>query len=67
MCMLHTTQTVRDQYPDEKYNISIQSIKFCSDASCAIGINFRERLGDWLFSLQGGNDKKVISAHTTLT
>ena len=39
-------------------------MKFSSDSDAshdepAIGIEFRERLGSWLFSLQGGRDKKV--------
>ena len=37
-------------------------MKFSSDASIddpAIGMNFRKQLGDWFFSLQGGDDKTV--------
>ena len=37
-------------------------MKFSSDASTddpAIGLNFHKSLGDWFFSLQGGDNKKV--------
>ena len=59
---MHHMQTIREQFPDSKYNLSIQSVKFSSDASIddpAIGINFRKRLGNWIFSLQGGDNKTV--------
>ena len=59
---MHYTQTIREQYPDGKYNLRMQSVKFSSDASAddpAIGLNFRKQLGDWFFSLQGGDSRKV--------
>ena len=54
-------QTIREQYPEEEYELSIQSVKFSDDShdEPAIGVEFRENLGGWLFSLQGGRDKKV--------
>ena len=59
---MYHVQTIREQYPEDRYNLSIQSVKFSSDADVddpAIGINFQKQLGDWFFSLQGGDDKKV--------
>ena len=56
-------QTIREQYPEDGYDLNIQSVKFSANGGLdsAIGINFQEKLGSWLFSLQGGKDKKVIT------
>ena len=61
MYITRIKQTVREQYPEEDYELSIQSVKFSYDShdEPGIGIKFRENLGDWLLSLQGGKDKKV--------
>ena len=56
---MHHMQTIREQFPDSKYNLSIQSVKFSSDDDPVIGVNFHKRLGDWIFSLQGGDSKMV--------
>ena len=63
------TQTIRDQYPKEAYDLNIQSVKFSSDATfdSAIGVCFQEQLGNWLFSLQGGKDKKVSESNSLFT
>ena len=40
-------------------------MKFSSDASVvdpAISVHFEERLGHWILSLQGGNEKKVLAS-----
>ena len=62
---MHPLQTVREQYPEEAYDMGIQSVKFSSVASVddsAISIRFEERLGSWILSLQGGNEKKVLAS-----
>ena len=66
--MIHYTQTIRDQYPKEAYDLNIQSVKFSSGATfdSAIGVCFQGQLGSWLFSLQGGKDKKVSESNLCL-
>lgn len=61
MYVTHIKQTAREQYPEDEYELSIQSVKFSHEThdEPAIGIEFRENLGDWLLGLQGGKDKKV--------
>ena len=37
----------------------MQTIKFASVTDPTVGLSFETNVGGWLFSLQGGNDKKV--------
>lgn len=45
-------------------------MKFSSDASVddpAVGVHFDERIGSWILSLQGGNEKKVVASEFDLS
>ena len=39
----------------------MQTIKFVGVSDPAVGLSFEKNVGGWLFSLQGGNDKKVYA------